>query len=194
MVESRNRTRPATSAIARLRGKQIYLELSVALKGTKFKVSLESVRDTLAREGLPAYGVKTLMNWRRVDGWDALVASGATALPTVPIDTQTVSLDDLEAGVARGLDLITKTAQVMAVRLTQLNDDNQATLPEIAECLPILTRCINETLALRRQITDDRAREAIDVPARPLALAPPSPLSSTLEKLRAKLDADATEH
>ncbi len=184
------RNRKDDSAIARRRGKQIYLELSVALRGTKFKVSLASVRDTLAREGLPAYTVRALETWRRADKWDALVASGATALPVPSIDHMNVTLADLETGVARGLDLFVQTTSALAARLSKLAED-EASLPQIVDCLPVLTRVMNETLSLRRQILDDRAREAIGIKAiKPLALEGPaqSPFASTLDKMRAKLD------
>ncbi|WGJ13783.1 hypothetical protein QEV83_13970 [Methylocapsa sp. D3K7] len=184
------RNRKDDSAIARRRGKQIYLELSVALRGTKFKVTLPSVRDTLAREGLPAYNIRTLEKWRRADQWDAFVASGATALPVPSIDQATVTLEDLETGVARGLDLFVQTTSTLATRLSKLADD-ESSLPQIIECLPTLTRVMNETLALRRQILDDRVIETIDIKAtRPLALEgpPQSPFSATLDEMRAKLD------
>lgn len=183
------RNRKDNSAIARQRGKQIYLELSVALRGTKFPVTLASVRDTLAREGLPAYTVRALEKWRRADKWDAFVASGATALPVPSIDQANVTLEDLEGGVARGLDLFVQTTSALANRLSTLTED-ETSLSQIVEYLPVLTRVMNETLALRRQILDDRAREAIDIKAsKPLALEGPaqSPFSATLEKMRAKL-------
>ncbi|WGJ15415.1 hypothetical protein QEV83_03795 [Methylocapsa sp. D3K7] len=188
------RNRKDDSAIARRRGKQIYLELSVALRGTKFPVTLASVRDTLAREGLPAYTVRALEKWRRADTWDAFVASGATALPVPYIDQANVTLEDLEGGGAQGLDLFVQTASALAKRLSNLAEDetDETTVPKIVECLPVLTRVMNETLALRRQILDDRAREAIDIKAtRTLpALEGPaqSPFASTLDKMRAKLD------
>lgn len=180
--------------IARRCAKEIYLDLHVALNDKGVPVSLQSIRDILAREGFPTYSIHTLDQWRRKDSWVDLAKAGATTAVITYAHNARVSAEDLQAGIARNLYVYDRATDFIIRWLeAKAADPEAATFPQVMDGIVIITQCLEKIAGLRRQMLEDIMREAIDVTGPGHGGVPISPstpaIQIALDKIRAKIEA-----